>query len=332
MGSMNLSKLVKSLKRVLSEQAATEDDNWTREDCIALEAKQSGYRAARRVLAALPQERLYSQSTVLSSKIPTQQDLSSNWARYWLSELGERLRFHRQAWEFAYVLQSLRNAHAINSEARALVLGFQRNPLISFLASRGVHQTVLIPPAEIDDSSASMSDRLREASHRHEMIPGDKFDELVVGKVGSLSSQSDELGPFDFIWSLDHLNKLGNAQAIREEILSAVDRLKPGGVAVFAFDLDLSTEGNDPRSQRLRRSDLKLLAKEIIAAGHYLAAVDLKAGEDELDSFIDFPPYRFDHKIKELWKQDVLHMKLLIGGAVCTSFGLTIIRGPGRNQ
>lgn len=326
---MKISKLVKSIKRALREP---DPNTWSREDCIALGAKQSGYRAARRALEALPKARLHSQSTVFSSKIPTQEDLSSNWARYWLSELGERMRFHRQAWEFAYLLQSLRNARAIQNDARALVLGLQHSPIISFLAARGVHQTVLVRPKEVEGSSISMTERMRSTSHRHEMIAGDKFDERVVGKLGDLVSQGADLGEFDFIWSLDHLNKLGSAQAIRQEILASVDRLAPGGVAVFAFDLDLTTEGHDPASQRMRRADLKLLAKTLIAAGHYLAPVDLKAGKGELDSFIDFPPYRFDQSIKELWGDDVLHMKLLIGGAICTSFGLTIIRGPSPNQ
>lgn len=325
--------LIGKIKRSFRRRESGADSSWTREDWIAFSAKQAGYRAARTAVAALPAERLISRSTVLSSKIPTQEDLSSNWARYWLGELGEPVRFHRQPWEFAYVLQSLRNARAIGQNVRALVLGQQRNALLSYLAARGVHHTVLVKPTDVVDSSVPMSAQIRAASHRHELVAGDRFDAAVVGRVGHLSDLAAELADFDVVWSLDHLNRLGNAEAARAEILAAVERLKPGGVGVFVFDLDLSSEGVDPASHRMRRGDLRLIAKEVISRGHYLAPLNLKAGSGPLDCFIDTPPYpgRISDDLKEVWSDGALHMKLLIGGAVCTSFGMTIIRGPSPN-
>lgn len=322
---MNLIKKIR--RKVFGTAVAT---GWTREDWLAFSAKQAGYRAARAAAAALPKDRLRSRTMSLTSKTVTQEDLSSTWARYWLRELGEPFRFHRQPWEFAYVLQSLRDARCIGSGVRALVLGEQRNPILSYLAARGVHNTVLLHPGQIDAASTPMHELMRKMSHRHELIAGDRYDVGVTGRIGSVADIPTEEADFDVVWTIDHLNRLNNAAAARSEILSAMRCLRPGGVGVFVFDLDLSSEGLSSTAPRLRREDLRMIASQMIAEGHYVSPLNFKAGEGPLDCFIDTPPYpgHSSQDLRDVWGDDALHLKLLLGGAVCTSFGMMITRRP----
>lgn len=322
---MNLIKKIR--RKLFGKPVAT---SWTREDWLAFSAKQAGYRTARAAAAALPKDRLRSQTMSLTSKTVTQEDLSSIWVRYWLRELGEPFRFHRQPWEFAYVLQSLRDTRGIGPGVRALVLGEQRNPVVSYLAARGVHNTVLVQAASIDAASTSMPELMRRMSHRHELIAGDRFDAGVTGRIGSVSDMPIEETGYDVVWTIDHLNRLNSAAAARNEILAAMGRLRPGGVGVFVFDLDLSSEGVSDTAARLRRDDLKMIARQMIADGHYVAPLNFKAGNGPLDCFIDTPPYpgQVSQPLRDVWGDEALHLKLLLGGAVCTSFGMMITRRP----
>ena len=315
-------KLIDNIRRKLRKPAATE---WSPQDWFVFGAKQSAYRTARLAAAALPPVRLRSSTVSLTSKTVTQDDLSSVWARYWLRELGEPFRFHRQPWEFAYVLQSLRDNKGIGPGVRALVLGEQRNPLLSYLAARGVKSTVLLTTT---DPAAINAEALRNMAHRHELISGVQFDGAVSAASGVLGELSAELRDFDVVWSIDHLNRLGDALAARQEVLAAIERLRPGGTGVFIFDLDLSSKGTG--AKRMRRGDVKFIAKQLIAAGHYVAPLNFKAGDGPLDCFIDTPPYagNMSTDLQEVWGSESLHLKLMLGGAVCTSFGLTVTTRP----
>lgn len=317
-------KLIDNIRRKFRKPTATE---WSSQDWSVFAAKQSAYRTARSAAAALPPVRLRSSTLSLASKTVTQDDLSSAWARYWLRELGEPFRFHRQPWEFAYVLQSLRDNKGIGQGVKALVLGEQRNPLLSYLSARGVKSTVLLATT---DPAAINAEALRNMAHRHELISGAQFDEAVSAASGVIGALPTELGDFDVVWSIDHLNRLGDALAARQEVLAAVDRLRPGGTGVFIFDLDLSSNGTGAGAKRMRRGDVKFIAKQLIAAGHYVAPLNFKAGGGPLDCFIDTPPYagNMSTDLQEVWGSESLHLKLMLGGAVCTSFGLTVTTRP----
>lgn len=317
-------KLIDNIRRGLRKPAAAE---WSPHDWSVFASKQSAYRIARSAAAALPPARLSSSTLSLTSKTVTQDDLSSIWARYWLRELGEPFRFHRQPWEFAYVLQSLRDNKGIGQGVRALVLGEQRNPLLSYLAARGVKSTVLLAST---DPAATSAEALRNMAHRHELTPADKFDEAVSATSGAIGALPADLGDFDVVWSIDHLNRLGDALAARQEVLDAIERLRPGGTGVFIFDLDLSSKGSEAGAKRMRRGDVKFIAKQLIAAGHYVAPLDFKAGDGPLDCFIDTPPYagNMSADLQDVWGSESLHLKLMLGKAVCTSFGLTVTTRP----
>lgn len=104
--------------------------------------KAFGYQLARNMAAALPVRSDIAATHVgLRSKASTQTDIESDWAAYWLSQLGVPVLYHRKLWELAYVLQAIYEHGHLREGARGLGFGCGVEPHPSYLAARGVHVT-----------------------------------------------------------------------------------------------------------------------------------------------------------------------------------------------
>jgi hypothetical protein len=100
--------------------------------------------------------------------------------------------------------------------------------------------------------------------------------------------------------------------------------LKPGGVAVHTTEFNLSS--NDETGSKgscviYRLRDIEDICYRLTAQGHQVAPIDLDPGSEELDLFVDPPPYY--QSAKEPYGR-IKHLRLSLFGYVSTSIGLII--------
>ena len=81
------------------------------------------------------------------------------------------------------------------------------------------------------------------------------------------------------------------------------------------------TLDNNPSFVIFRRCDIELLVDELRSEGFDVEPIDFSSGEDELERYVDLPPYL-----------DEPHLRLqLVGEYVATSLGI-IIRAPQKER
>lgn len=72
----------------------------------------------------------------LISKISTQEDLESDWSRYWIHELDQPFRYHRKHWEQSFIMQVLFEHGMLNQGKRGCGFGCGREPLPSYFIKK----------------------------------------------------------------------------------------------------------------------------------------------------------------------------------------------------
>lgn len=217
-------------------------------DFMALSIKAMGYNLARSLVDAWPTiENKGPIKLDIGSKLCTQADIESIWSRHWFSELGIPLIYHRKAWEFSYVLQTLYNSGNIDSSKTGLGFGCGREPIASYLASKGVKTTItdLLPD---DAQSAGWRnsnqhvDTIEEA-HLEHLVDKETFKRLVSHRYVDMNAIPDDLNGYDFCWSICALEHLGSIQLGLDFIEASLRTLRPGGVAVHTMEFNINPEG-----------------------------------------------------------------------------------------
>lgn len=304
-------------------------------ELMALNIKYFGFDLARQLAASLPVRQNIGYNPVgLGWKPSTQADLESEWCAYWCSQLGIPLVFHRKLWEFAYLLQALEENHMLKPGRRGLGFGCGEEPLASYLASRGVH--ALVTDLSEEDASAEGWKKTGQhlsalqSAYMPHLVAREVFDDLVSHHVVDMNAIPEDLGEFDFCWSICALEHLGSIAQAMDFVVNALTTLKPGGVAVhtteFNFLSDEETIDNWPTVLPLRRH-FEALAERLRGLGHEVTSLDFNVGDKPLDRFIDIPPYPGDpsRKLERMNAHgDSTHLKLSIDGFASTCFGMII--------
>ncbi|MCY1669383.1 SAM-dependent methyltransferase [Rhizobium sp. SL86] len=303
-------------------------------DAMALNLKYFGYELAAALVKALPPiENAHVQIIGLRSKPATQADMESLWLRYWLSELKLPLVFHRKLWEYAFVLQALYESDLLQAGMHGLGFGCGREPLPSYLASRGIKVTVTdLAPEQSSElgwvNSNQHTETLDVAFHSH-LVDRHVFEDHAVLRYVDMNDIPHDLSGFDFCWSICALEHLGSISCGLDFIENSLRALRPGGVAIhtteFNFMNDTETIDNWQTVLFQRRHFLEI-AERLRAAGHHVAELDFSVGDKPLDKFIDIPPWVHDMKpdMAANWEPNVAHLKLNIDGFASTCFGLVI--------
>ena len=78
----------------------------------------------------------------LVTKIATEADFLSPWFAYWCDQLRARRIFHRKLWELAFILQVLHERDMLREGLRGFGFGCGKEPIPSYLASRGIKALV----------------------------------------------------------------------------------------------------------------------------------------------------------------------------------------------
>ncbi len=301
---------------------------------LAMNVKAMGFELARALAASIPQrDHLGARFVGLACKPCTQSDLESDWASFWLAELGVSVIFHRKLWEYAYLLQALHDGGCLREGARGIGFGCGAEPIASYLAQRGISTLVtdLEPEAMASQGwrQSGQHAESREAAYHPHLVSRQLFDEKVAHRFVDMNAIPEDLGEFDFCWSICALEHLGSIEKGLAFVKQAMAALKPGGVAIhtteFNFLDDEQTIDNWP-TVLFQRAHFERLVRELEAAGHVAAPLDFDTGSKPLDRFIDMPPYEHDWSaaIRTHLGGESRHLKLTIDGFPSTCFGLIV--------
>jgi len=304
---------------------------------IALNLKFYGYELARSLAATLPiREQREAQKVGLACKPSTQADLESDWAAHWCAELKIPVIFHRKVWELVYVLQALHDADLIREGARGLGFGCGREPIASYLASRGIRSTITdLPTGDARRAQWSRNNQHtteRDHAYFNHLVPYSVFDELVEFQPVDMNFIPEHLEGYDFCWSICAFEHLGSIERGLIFVERAMRVLKPGGLAIHTTEfnfLDDKRTLSYGATVLFQRQHFETLAERLVGAGHSVAPLDFNVGSKPLDRFIDMPPYplSYTEEMKRQFGEEAFHLKLMIGNRPCTCFGLIVTRG-----
>jgi glycosyltransferase involved in cell wall biosynthesis/SAM-dependent methyltransferase len=262
---------------------------------------------------------------VFSSGLCREQHFHMPLYTYWCKVLGEKPRFHRKLWEFVFICQTLLERGYLKPGNSAIGFGVGKEPLVSYFASKGVQ----VLATDLDFSKAEELGWVTTDQHSNNLdalneggiCDPDEFVRLASFKNVDMNAIPSDIGTYDFCWSSCAFEHLGSIRKGLDFVKNSVRLLKPGGIAVHTTEFNLTsntnTLDNNPSFVIFRRCDIELLVEELSAEGYEVEPIDFTAGEDELERYIDMPPYL-----------DEPHLRLQLAGEfVSTSIGL-IIRAP----
>jgi hypothetical protein len=286
-------------------------------DALKLNVKMLAYELAHSMehrLQAIPADG--PRTVGLESKPVTQADVETRWFRYWCQQLGERPRYHRSLWHYAFVLQALHEAGALKPGSRLLGLDAGGQPLPSYLARLGLNVAVTgdAPLRRLDD-----------------MIDQAGFLRLVKPASAEAALQG---GQFDALWSLSQVCSRGSIAKGADYAVRTMDGLKPGGAAVHIIEFNYADDErtiDDWDMVLFQRGHIEALAARLKAEGHTVSPLSFHVGHQPLDRYVDLPPFDTDRTaaFDRLWRDGWggAHLKAAIDGFACTSFGLIARRG-----
>ncbi|HEY9210839.1 MAG TPA: glycosyltransferase [Methylotenera sp.] len=266
---------------------------------------------------------------VFSSMLCREQHFHLPLYTYWCRLLGESPRFHRKQWEFVYICQTLFERGYLRNGMSAIGFGVGKEPLVSYFASRGVQVLAtdldFLKAEELGWVSTDQHSDNLDALNEHGLCDSSEFYRLASFRNVDMNEIPQDIGSYDICWSSCAFEHLGSIRKGLDFVLNSARLLKPGGIAVHTTEYNISsntkTLDNNPSFVIFRRCDIELLVKELTSEGYQVEPIDFSAGEDELERYVDLPPY-----------VDEPHLRLQLAGEyVSTSLGI-IIRAPGGEQ
>ncbi|WP_165070749.1 hypothetical protein [Desulfovibrio sp. ZJ200] len=270
----------------------------------------------------------------LNSKVSTQEDIESDWSRYWIRELGKDFNFHRKNWEQSYVLQVLFEHGMLQEGKKGLGLGCGREPLPSYLIKRGCEITAGDKPGEDNNGDwvkgGQYTESLSDLFYEH-LVDITTFKSKLELRYVDLTQIPPELfGLYDFCWSVCVIEHIGSIQAGLDFLKNSLNLLKPGGISVHTTEfnfLDTPQTIDNCGSVLFKKEHIEYLVEEIGKLGGEVIGADFSYGNKIFDLYIDNPPY-FHQEIEGINIKyppySVPHIKLLIDGFPATCFGVII--------
>lgn len=235
----------------------------------------------------------------------------------------------RKAWEWCAIAQALAERGMLEAGRRGCGFAVGAEPLPSAFAARDVEilatdqamTTEAQAWAETGQHAASL-----ESLYRPELIDRPGFEARVGFRNVDMRDLrlpwDDSLGgAFDFIWSSCSFEHLGSLAAGLAFVVQAMQLVKPGGLAIHTTEFNVSSDEStlaEGDSVVYRRRDIEDLDRKLRAVGCGLSRCDFFSGDHPSDLDFDVPPFGTTGRP---------HVKLLLGGYVCTSILLIIRKG-----
>ena len=244
--------------------------------------------------------------------------------RYWCGQIHQQPFLHRKFWEFFYVAQALHERGQLIGGKHGLGFAVGQEPLPALFASRGCEIVATDQdPAQAEEAGWARTNEYSgglDRLCRWEICQPDTFYKRVSFRFVDMNDIPEDLfNSFDFCWSICSLEHLGSLEAGMRFVENSLKTLKRGGIAVHTTEFNLSSNEETvekPEISIYRKRDIQELARRLTLAGHDVEPLDFDTGGTLIDRHIDVPPYRQEP-----------HLRLLIDGYSCTSFGLIVTRG-----
>ena len=241
---------------------------------------------------------------------------------YWMAALGITPFPHRKLWEFAYILQVLKEQGMLRDSMRGLGFGVGAEATPALLANMGCE----IVATDLDAANGAAAGWVAGGQHgdslkaleRPAICPVELFQRKVRYRPVDMNAIPADLVDFDFCWSACAYEHLGSIEAGLRFVKRSMECLKPGGIAVHTSELNLTSNRGTVDHEGtvlFRRRDMERLALELTRLGHTVLPIKFDQGELPPDRFIDMPPYSGDH-----------HLKVALRKFVTTSFGIAVIK------
>ncbi len=254
--------------------------------------------------------------------------LNSQPFRDWVERMRLEWEAHRKKWELAYICQALHERGMLAAGKRGLGFAVGAEKLPAFMASLGCQITATDLPAE-DERKQPWADSGQwvgnlEALNADCLCPVDEFRRRVEYRPVDMNRIPADLRGYDFAWSTCSFEHCGDLELGLQFLERQMECLKPGGVAVHTTEFNLSS--NDETVSKgscviYRLRDIEDICYRLTAQGHQVAPIDLDPGSEELDLFVDPPPYY--QSAKEPYGR-IKHLRLSLIGYASTSIGLII--------
>lgn len=276
-------------------------------------------------VTAVPNFDMFKSPYVFSSGLCRQQHFHLPLYTYWCRCLGESPKLHRKQWEFVYICQVLHERGYLREGMSAVGFGVGKEPLVPYFASQEVD--VLATDLQLDRAIELGWTNNNEhcagilSLNEDELCEEKLFLQRTKFRTVDMNNIETNLGKFDFCWSSCAFEHLGSIRKGLDFVLNSADLLKPGGMAVHTTEFNITsndrTLDNNPTFVIFRRKDIEQLADELAQKGYEMEPIDFSSGEDELERYVDLPPYI-----------DEPHLRLQLAGEfTSTSLGI-IIRAP----
>jgi len=261
---------------------------------------------------------------VFSSMLCREQHFHMPLYSYWCKKLKENPKLHRKQWEFVYICHSLFERGMLKSGSKAIGFGVGKEPLAPYYSSLGVK----ILATDLDLTKAKdlgwvttdqHSDSL-ESLNEKQICPQKVFEKNTRFRSVDMNDIPADIGEFDFCWSSCAFEHLGSIEKGLNFVKNSCKLLKIGGIAVHTTEFNLTSNSdtldNNSSFVIFRKKDIEKLSDDLEKDGFFMEEVDFSSGVDELEQYVDLPPYI-----------DEPHLRLeLAGKYVSTSIGLIIHR------
>ncbi|RUS44220.1 methyltransferase domain-containing protein [Cohnella sp. AR92] len=257
---------------------------------------------------------------MLISKLCGEKDFLEPWFSRGCGELRESFRYHRKLWEWCYIFEALRERSMLYPFRRGLGFGVGKEPLTSVFASHGCE----IVATDLDVAKAKEQGWVDTNQHALNVADLNEkglcdpalMEQLVTYETVDMNRiPSRYHGKFDFTWSSCSFEHLGSIEKGKRFLLEQMKCLRSGGVAVHTTEYNLSSNEDTLEMEVLvifRRKDIEEMVDSLRRDG-YRVEIDYTAGNGQLESVVDIPPFHFNP-----------HLRLQLGQYVSTSIGLII--------
>ncbi len=250
----------------------------------------------------------------------------------WASNESDRreLMLHRKMWEWLFIAEALRERGMLIPDSVGLGFGVGHEPLVALFAAAGCDVVATDQPAE-QAVASGWTESDTEWARGLESLPtfglcsAEEMTRRVRFRAVDMNAIPADLRGFDFTWSSCALEHLGTLGLGMDFVLSQMECLRPGGMAVHTTEYLVSSGSEqDATVERggtvfYRRRDIEQLVRRLRHHGHAID-VDFTEGSTPDDLHVDVPPYT-----------DV-HLRTRLGGYVTTSLALIITKSLSRRR
>jgi 2-polyprenyl-3-methyl-5-hydroxy-6-metoxy-1,4-benzoquinol methylase len=234
------------------------------------------------------------------------------------AEITQPPATHRKQWEYIFILRALEQFGMLHPGRTGLGFGCGKEPLAEVMTKRGASVICTdIPPLEKSDAYWG-SHGLKDSFYGG-IVSWEHFESLASFRAVDMNAIPNDLGKHDFIWSSCALEHLGSLRHGIYFILDANKCLRPGGIAIHTTEFNLSSNDDtleSPAVSLYRKKDIQDLQRLIELQGNFVLPINFYEGEEELDKYVDLPPYTRDK-----------HLRLLVEEKyVITSIALVVVK------